>query len=249
MANGLKQPRASIACSRNRDPDYLLLASEGLEGLAAVALFDALLCAAKDQDNAGVFQIPPAVVAALVGIEFKTYSKLIQKLIKLGWVEESADSITVRSYTKWNPPDHRGGPRQNAGRPSRIGNQNEIKTNSNQPVIELPPSPSPSPLPTTTKRQPRKRGVDVGKVVIPPALIQFESAIRSWLVYRSERKPPIYETGLEALWRQLEGFGSDVPAVVDQAMASGWQGLFPLKAGYSPRAQTPKVSQEFSRGS
>lgn len=157
MAN-LKQPRASIACSRNRDPDYLLLAAEGVEGLAAVGLFDALLCAAKDQDNGGVFELPSIVVSAMVGVEIKTYSKLIQKLIKLGWLvrgKSGGESITVRSYAKWNKPDQRGGPRPGAGRPSRIGNQKEIKPESNDIQTETAPLPLPLPSPLTTYPPPK----------------------------------------------------------------------------------------------
>lgn len=136
MAN-LKQPRASIACSRNRDPDYLLLASEGFEGLAAVALFDALLCAAKDQDNDGRFNLPDRVIAAMVGIEIKTYSKLIQRLIKIGWLVADGEGVAVRSFAKWNPRDERGGARSGAGRQRRSGNQTEIKTNSNANQNEI----------------------------------------------------------------------------------------------------------------
>lgn len=247
MANGIKQPRASIACSRNRDPDYLLLASEGLEGLAAVALFDALLCAAKDQNNGGAFNVPPAVVAALAGIEFKLYSKLIQKLINLGWVLEADGAVVVRSYAKWNPPDHRGGPRPNAGRPSRIGIQNEIKPSPSVINLGLPPSPSPSPLPTTTKTKPRKRGVLGADVVIPDDLKQHETAIRKWFDYRAEIKKPIYDVSLEAAFDKMRAFGGGLREAIDDSIANGWQGLFDHGRA-KPRAQAAKVSQEFSRG-
>lgn len=163
MAN-IKQPRASIACSRNRDPDYLLLASEGIEGLAAVALFDALLCAAKDQDNEGRFNLPEKVIAAMVGVEIKTYSNLIQRLIKIGWLIIDGQGVAIRSFIKWNPRDERGGRRLRAGRPSKIGNQNnqsEIKTISNDIQNSLSPSPSPLPSPLKATTLPDKSGETV----------------------------------------------------------------------------------------
>ena len=104
-----------------------------------------------------MFDIPSVVIAAMTGIEIKTYSKLIQKLINVGWVVRDQESTSIRSYAKWNPPDQRGGKRPGAGRPSRIGNQNEIKPKSNRNQNEIKtkskanqvqPAPSPSPSPS-----------------------------------------------------------------------------------------------------
>ena len=156
MANDIRQPRASIACSRNRDPDYIALAST-VEGLAAVAVFDALLCAAKDQGNRGTFTAPDSVVAMLCGVPESIFIQSKIKLIGLNWLSEIKPGVlNIRSFEKWNPVDMRGGARLGAGRPaiedSKQSNdiQNETKPESKDIQNNQAPSPSPYPLESTT---------------------------------------------------------------------------------------------------
>lgn len=149
MARDVRQPRASIACSRNRDPQYLALASS-IDGLAAVAVFDALLCAAKDQDNEGVFTCPYSVIAMLCGVQESIFIQSVIKLVSLNWlIEIKGESLIIRNFTKWNPRGS-GGPRPGAGRPPATKDSKGIKPKSNTIQNNLPPSPSPSPITTTT---------------------------------------------------------------------------------------------------
>lgn len=160
MGQDPRQPRASIACSRNRDPQYLELAAT-VEGLAAVAVFDAMLCAAKDQGNEGTFTAPRNVIAMMCGVPESIFIQSVIKLASLNWLTEIKDGgLIIRSFSKWNPPAGQGGPRPGAGRPpikkSKYSNdiqssiQNEIKANSNTIQTIQAPLPLPSPVTTTT---------------------------------------------------------------------------------------------------
>lgn len=179
MANGIKQPRASIACSRNRDPQYIALAST-IEGLAAIAVFDALLCAAKDQDNRGTFDAPDSVIAMLCGVPEIIFIQSKIKLIGLKWLEMYNGRLVVRSFEKWNPVGS-GGARPGAGRPP-MKDSKEIK-----PVIEsnsnnLPPSPSPVPLESTAL----SAGADV---VVEPKRFKYSDDFEAfWRHVPSEKK-------------------------------------------------------------
>lgn len=50
-----------------------------------------------------------------------------------------------------------------------------------------------------------------------------------WLTYRTEIRKPLKPASIPAAQKTLAAFGSDQAAVVEQSIAQGWQGLFPLK--------------------
>lgn len=54
-------------------------------------------------------------------------------------------------------------------------------------------------------------------------------AWKTWLEYRVEIRKPLKQVSMPAAQRKLSAFGSDQLAVVEQSVANGWQGLFPLK--------------------
>lgn len=49
--------------------------------------------------------------------------------------------------------------------------------------------------------------------------------------YRRQIRKPIKPASLRATQRKLAGFGADQAAVVEESIAQGWTGLFPLKRG------------------
>jgi hypothetical protein len=61
-----------------------------------------------------------------------------------------------------------------------------------------------------------------------PAGLDLEAWNR-WATYKREIRKPIKPASLLAAQRKLAGFGSDQAAVVEQSVAQGWTGLFPLK--------------------
>lgn len=50
-----------------------------------------------------------------------------------------------------------------------------------------------------------------------------------WLQYRKAIKKPLKPVSYEAAQKRLAAFGYQQAAVVEQSIANGWQGLFPLK--------------------
>lgn len=65
-------------------------------------------------------------------------------------------------------------------------------------------------------------------------------AWRVWLNYRIQIRKPLKQVSMPAAQRTLAAFGSDQVAVVQQSIANGWQGLFPLKHNGLQRGSVPK---------
>jgi len=65
------------------------------------------------------------------------------------------------------------------------------------------------------------------------------TAWERWAAYRSEIRKAIKPVSMPAAQRQLAGFGADQAAVVEQSIANGWQGLFPLKHMVVKPSQAP----------
>lgn len=60
-----------------------------------------------------------------------------------------------------------------------------------------------------------------------------------WFTYRREIRKPLKPASIPAAQRKLAAFGKDQSAVVDQSVAQGWTGLFPL--GREARQQERKA--------
>ena len=58
------------------------------------------------------------------------------------------------------------------------------------------------------------------------------SAWECWLEYRKQIKKPIRPVSFVAAQKDMAKFGSLQAEVVEQSIANGWQGLFPLKNGF-----------------
>ena len=71
-----------------------------------------------------------------------------------------------------------------------------------------------------------------------------------WLEYRAKIRKPLKPASIPAAQRQLAAFGSDQAAVVEQSIASGYQGLFDRKAngGRAPRKTRFEELTEHLRG-
>jgi hypothetical protein len=69
-----------------------------------------------------------------------------------------------------------------------------------------------------------------------------ELDVDAWERYKAFRKAikkPIKEVSEPAAKLKLQRFGADQAAVVDQSVANGWQGLFPLKEVKPGRGEKP----------
>lgn len=76
---------------------------------------------------------------------------------------------------------------------------------------------------------------------VPEVLGLDHPAWIRWATYRTEIRKPIKPASVLAAQRKLAGFGSDQPAVIEQSIANGWAGIFPLKDG--PNGKPKKVPE------
>jgi hypothetical protein len=83
----------------------------------------------------------------------------------------------------------------------------------------------------TTKGREEKSSEEKGSEGSAVALIDGldADAWTAWTVYRKQIGKPLKPASIPAAQRKLAAFGTSQAAVVDQSVANGWQGLFPLK--------------------
>lgn len=131
-----KVPRASLAVSLLRDPDYIELAMTP-DGRQALALFVALILAAKDAGHDGTFKQSRPVLAMLVRWPLDAFNASLDLLLKSQgrWVVEEHGSVKVRSFRRWNPAW--GGQRDGAGRPSQDSSANQDDSSRIQDVPKV----------------------------------------------------------------------------------------------------------------
>lgn len=91
------------------------------------------------------------------------------------------------------------------------------------PRAPLPPPYKPPP--SDNRQEPSE--VSVSDEPLPSNL--NVGAWHRWVEYRKQIRRPIKPASIAAAQRKLAGFGPDQVAVVEQSIAQGWQGLFPLK--------------------
>lgn len=136
-------PRASFAVTILDDPDFIDLTEER-GGWTVVGHFFALVVAARNQENAGVF--PSVKIAAKSSRN--TAEKLLKSVRKVGeiclrngtepWFYLAEDGrLVIRNFNKWHDFDGHGGMREGAGRPKSSGIQEGIKT---RPSVSVPVS-------------------------------------------------------------------------------------------------------------
>lgn len=80
---------------------------------------------------------------------------------------------------------------------------------------------------------------------IPPSLDM--QAWDRWLDYRKQVRKPLKSASIPAAQKALAAFGCEQAAVVEQSIANGWQGLFPLKTKPSGRAPLATHNSEVAR--
>lgn len=76
----------------------------------------------------------------------------------------------------------------------------------------------------------------------PPGL--DVEAWERWLDYRKQIRRPLKSVSIPTAQKALAAFGVDQAAVVNQSIANGWQGLFPLKAKATTSSTKPKSHAE-----
>jgi hypothetical protein len=75
------------------------------------------------------------------------------------------------------------------------------------------------------------------------------TAWKTWVDYRHQIRKPLKPVSMPAAQRTLAAFGSEQMAVVQQSVANGWQGLFPVKQinGAHRFEQPTRRAKEFGK--
>lgn len=117
-----KVPRITFAVTALDDPDYIRLVSTP-DGQRAFGLFLALILAARNAGNQGVFQVESSVLAMLVRWNLADFESAMDTLATAGrdspWVVKTETGYEIPSYGKWQTNPNWGGARAGAGRPPR----------------------------------------------------------------------------------------------------------------------------------
>ena len=119
-------------------------------------------------------------------------------------------------------------------------NQSQGATNPSQRATS--PSPLINPSPSENRHKPSKRTQVTIPDEPPPSNLNVEAWHR-WVQYREAIGKRIKPASMAAAQRKLAGFGASQAAVVEQSIAEGYQGLFPVKD--QPKQEAPKRGLQF----
>ena len=126
MTARTRVPRASLAVSILRDPDYVVLMGAGTDGKVAFAAFVSIILIAKDLGNQGRFVEPLSSVASMIRWDTSALESAIgcirwacKQNGHRPWLTVTKDGLRlrVRNFKEWNASSGQwGGRREGAGR-------------------------------------------------------------------------------------------------------------------------------------
>lgn len=198
--------------------------------IAARGLWHELLCVMHECTPYGYLAIngvgmDETQAARLVGVSPAEFRKLLAELERFGVFSRTDGVIYSRRMVK---DEHLRETRAAAGRlggnPNLV-NQTPKQTDNQEPT---PSSTSSSSTSLTPKTKPKSR-------CALPDWVERE-LWEQFIQHRKELKKPLTAHAERLLLAELDRLrerGYDPPAVVNQSIASGWLGLFPIKAEWN----------------
>lgn len=145
----LRVPRASLAVTLLRDPDFVGLRKTE-HGHRAWSTFTCLLLLAREQENAGIFTEDLETVATMACVsadDLEHAQRVIEAVCRRNgtqpWLMWHGETLIIRNFTKWN--QGHGGRRAGSGRRGKSrGNQVAFKSKSSgdqrSPLVRVPVS-------------------------------------------------------------------------------------------------------------
>ena len=124
-----------------------------------------------------------------------------------------------------NHTKYREKARKHAYDTSRTENGEDAARKRASRDVPTHPAPSRSPNTNTNTNTNKAQEGAQGAHVVGLDLKAWER----WEAYRREIRKPIKPGSVQAAQLKLAGFGADQAAVVEESIAQGWTGLFPLK--------------------
>lgn len=214
-----------MARSRNLKPSFFQNENLAALGPMAMLLFEGLWCHA---DREGRLEDRPARIKIQVLPYFEAdCNLLLTSLEKAGFITryevEGRKYIQVLNFVKHQNPHIKESsstiPAPDISGAS-TGNTGTSPADSLNPLTD-----SLKPLPMPEQAQ-AVEGLCV-------------ATWQQWVDYRKQIHKPLKPASIPAAQKAMAAFGSDQEAVVQQSIANGYQGLFPLKSGGSNATRQP----------
>lgn len=159
------------------------------------------------------------------GMDDRTVQRSLRRLQWEGYVERQMRDGRSTLYTVTLEPPSNRHPRLIDTPVSLTPTPVSLTPPEKKKTSSLEPSPNRQ-LPSRSVRKPKPKVPDEP----PPSNLNVEAWHR-WEQYRKQIRKPIQPPSTGAAQRKLAAFGPDQAAVVEQSIADGYQGLFPLKPG------------------
>jgi helix-turn-helix protein len=176
-----------------------------------------LLALADISDDEGQCYPSMRILTEKCGMDERTVQRSLKRLQGSGHVEREMRAGRSTVYRVTPEPPSNSHPRPIVTPVSLTPTPVSLTPPEKKKTSSLEPSPN---------RQPRKRvAIPEGP---PPSNLNVEAWHR-WEEYRRQIRKPIHSASLLSAQRKLAAFGTDQEPVVEQSIANGWQGLFPLK--------------------
>lgn len=196
-----------------------------------------LLALADNANDEGECYPSLTNVAKRCEISKRTAIRSIHSLVQKGHVTQNARPGRNSTYLV-HPTGDNVTPVTTSHQCQRVTSDNQSPTGDNVTPLPLPLKPSPSENRHKPSKGKRAKGSNPETVPDepPPSNLQPETWHR-WVEYRKQIRKPIHPASWSGAQRKLAAFGPDQAAVVEQSIANGWQGLFPLKADGKPKSR------------
>jgi hypothetical protein len=223
----------------------------------------------------GAFRLPDGYVCEDLQWTVERVSKGFAELFEKGFANrcETTKWVWIRKFLEWNPPENPNQWKSARKLASQVPDECAWNADFQRVFARAAGDPEPAPRnPSETVCKPfrnqeqeqeqeqditpptppswgsaRARATSAGADSTPVKGLDTQAWER-WFSYRKQIRRPLKPASIPAAQRALAAFGVDQAAVVEQSIANGWQGLFPLKNPNGPHTHTepaPQRAREF----
>lgn len=182
-----------------------------------------LLALADNANDQGECYPSISKIASKCEMSRRTALYSINRLAEAGHVSKQTKPGRNSVYIV-HPTSANGAPVQTVHQCKDDTSANGAPTSANGAPLSPPYKP---PL-SENRHKPSRRKPETVTDEPPPSNLNVEAWHR-WVQYRKQIRKPIQPASTLAAQRKLAAFGTDQAAVVEQSIADGYQGLFPLK--------------------
>jgi len=196
-----------------------------------------------DHDGNNVF---PSVdlVARKTGYSSRSVQRIVKRLVEKGYLIPVG--VGPNATNKYKIPVPVGG--DNLTPPGVTSAAEGVTPVSPEPSVNRQPKPLTPPPPKGRNRAALTADVILATVIIPDNFHHHKEFAPTWyafLEHRIEIKKPMTIRGAEMMLKKLGKYGADVAiASLQDSIANGWQGVFPMKQSGTSDMPSRKQSRQ-----